>query len=166
MFSFYNRHNNNLYNKLVDLSRNIYFYKKLLLKDNFETRIILIFLHFSIILININSRKTDKFPQKIFDNIFLNIEYHLREIGHGDVSVNKKMKTLNKIFYDILLKVISKKEKKILINKIVLKNHLSMNVNVKSEYIDKIALYLENFYDFCFELDNNSMIEGKINFKY
>ena len=76
------------------------------------------------------------------------------------------MKTLNKIFYDILLKVISKKEKKILINKIVLKNHLSMNVNVKSEYIDKIALYLENFYDFCFELDNNSMIEGKINFKY
>tara|TARA_B100000780_G_C20779214_1_gene309417 strand:+ start:58 stop:558 length:501 start_codon:yes stop_codon:yes gene_type:complete len=166
MFSFYNRHNNNLYNKLVELSRNIYFYKKLSLQDNFETRVILIFLHFSIILININERKTTKFPQKIFDNIFLNIEYHLREVGHGDVSVNKKMKILNKIFYDILLKIKSKKEEKFLINKIVVKNHLSMNVNVKSEYIDKISLYLESFHDFCFELDNNSMIEGKINFKY
>ena len=41
-----------------------------------------------------------------------------------------------------------------------------MNVNVKSEYIDKIALYLEDFYYFCFELDDNSMIEGKINFNY
>jgi len=166
MFSFYNRHNNNLYNKLVELSRNIYFYKKLSLQDNFETRVILIFLHFSIILININERKTIKFPQKIFDNIFLNIEYHLREVGHGDVSVNKKMKILNKIFYDILLKIKSKNEEKFLINKIVVKNHLSMNVNVKSEYIDKISLYLESFHDFCFELDNNSMIEGKINFKY
>lgn len=166
MFSFYKSHKNSLYIKLVELSRNIYFYKKLSLQDNFETRVILIFLHFSIILININERKTIKFPQKIFDNIFLNIEYHLREVGHGDVSVNKKMKILNKIFYDILLKIKSKKEERFLINKIVVKNHLSMNVNVKSEYIDKISLYLESFHDFCFELDNNSMIEGKINFKY
>ncbi len=138
----------------------------MLLKDNFETRVILIFLHFSIILININDKKTKKFPQKVFDNIFLNIEYHLREIGHGDVSVNKKMKILNKIFYDILLKIKSENKSKFIINKKVVKNHLSMNVNIKSEYIDKIALYLENFYDFCFELDVDSMIEGKINFKY
>jgi hypothetical protein len=166
MFSFYNKHNNNLYNKLVELSRNIYFYKKLSLKDSFETRVILIFLHFSIILININQRKKAKFPQNVFDNIFLNVEYHLREIGHGDVSVNKKMKTLNKIFYDILLRINSGKDSKFSINKLIVKNHLSMNVNVKSEYIDKIALYLEDFYYFCFELDDNSMIEGKINFNY
>ena len=166
MFSFYNKHNNNLYNKLVELSRNIYFYKKLSLKDSFETRVILIFLHFSIILININRRKKNKFPQKVYDNIFLNVEYHLREIGHGDVSVNKKMKTLNKIFYDILLRINLGKDSKFSINKPLVKNHLSMNVSVKNEYIDNISLYLENFYNFCFELDDNSMIEGKINFKY
>ena len=166
MFSFYNKHNNNLYNKLVELSRNIYFYKKLSLKDSFETRVILIFLHFSIILININQRKKTKFPQNVFDNIFLNVEYHLREIGHGDVSVNKKMKILNKIFYDILLRINSGKESNFVINKLIVKNHLSMNGNVKSQYIDKISLYLEDFYNYCFELDDNSMIEGKINFKY
>ena len=29
----------------------------------------------------------------------------MRELGHGDVSVNKNMKNLNKIFYDILYNV-------------------------------------------------------------
>ena len=37
--------------------------------------------------------------------LFFNIENNLRELGFGDVSVNKKMKELNKIFYDILLKL-------------------------------------------------------------
>ena len=104
MFSFYQNHNNLLYNKLVEFSRNIFFYKKVLLKDNFETRINLIFVHFSLLLIIFKKRKKD-FPQKIFDNVFLNIEYHIRELGYGDVVVNKKMKTLTRIFYDILLKV-------------------------------------------------------------
>ena len=32
-------------------------------------------------------------------------------MGHGDVTVNKKMKDLNKIFHEILLKFIDKNEK-------------------------------------------------------
>ena len=102
MFSSYQSHYNSLYIKLVHLSRNIFFYKQIELKDNFETRINLIFVHFSILLI-VFKKKQKEFPQKIFDNIFMNIEYHIRELGYGDVAVNKKMKTLNKIFYDILL---------------------------------------------------------------
>ena len=104
MFSTYQSHYNLLYSKLVELSRNIFFYKETLLKDNFETRINLIFVHFSLLLI-IFKKSNKKFPQTIFDNIFLNIEYHIRELGHGDVFVNKKMKLLTRIFYDILLKV-------------------------------------------------------------
>ena len=38
MFAFYNKHNNNLYNKLVELSRNIFFYKEMKLNDNFESQ--------------------------------------------------------------------------------------------------------------------------------
>ena len=73
-----------------------------MLKDNFETRINLIFIHFSIILIIYKKKNTEKFPQDIFDNIFQNIEYHLRELGYGDIAVNKKMKLLSKILYNIL----------------------------------------------------------------
>ncbi len=166
MFTFYNSHNNQLYNKLVELSRNIFFYKNLALKDNFETRIILIFLHFSIILILFKKKKKNKFPQKIFDNVFLNIEYHLRELGYGDVAVNKKMKVLNKIFYDILLKLHSKKSDKFEISKNLIEKYLLEDIKNRDEFIDKITKYLESFYDFCFVLDDNIMLKGEIDFKF
>ena len=57
MFSTYESHNNLLYNKLVELSRNFFFYKEMMLKDDFETRINLIFIHFSIILIIFKEKK-------------------------------------------------------------------------------------------------------------
>ena len=101
MFSIYKTHNNTLYNKLVDLSRNIFFYKKIQLKDNFETRINLVFLHLSLILIVFKEKNKKDFPQDIFDNIFQNIEYHIRELGYGDVAVNKKMKTLGFILKEL-----------------------------------------------------------------
>ena len=105
MFSVYKRHNNELYNNLVKLSRNIFFYKNIKLGDKFETRVLLIFFHFAIILRHFKKNLKKDFPQKIYDNIFLNIEYHLRELGYGDVSVNKQMKILNKIFGGALEKV-------------------------------------------------------------
>ena len=62
------------------------------------------FFHFSILMI-IFKKKGEKFDQNEYDNVFNSIEYNLRELGFGDVSVNKKMKDLNKILYDILLKI-------------------------------------------------------------
>ena len=47
--------------------------------------------------------------QELYDNVFLNIENNLREMGHGDVTVNKKMKDLNQVFHDILLKFVDEK---------------------------------------------------------
>ena len=164
MLSFYNKHNNKLYIKLVELSRNIFFYKDLALKDNFETRINLIFIHFSTILIIFKKRKKNKFPQKTYDNIFQNIEYHVRELGYGDVAVNKKMKILNKIFYNVLLKIEEKGQKKFKVNGDVILDHLSNSVGENKEYIEKLTDYIEKFYDFCFELSDESMLEGQINF--
>ena len=165
MFSIYKSHYNLLYNKLVELSRNIFFYRNIQLKDNFETRINLIFVHMAIILIIFKKKNKKKFPQNIFDNIFLNIEYHLREIGHGDVSVNKKMKILNRNFYDILLKIEEKKIDKFTINASMIKKHLLNEINDESKYMSKLTSYFEDFYDFCFELDHNIMLKGEINYK-
>ena len=80
----------------MSLSRNIFFYKKINLPDNFETRIYLMFMHFSIMMI-ITKKKDVKFDQKLYDFLFYNIENNMRELGYGDVAVNKKMKELNKI---------------------------------------------------------------------
>ena len=166
MFTFYNRHNNDLYNKLVELSRNIFFYKKLKLKDNFETRIILMFFHFSIILLIFKKVKKNKFPQKIFDNIFLNIEYHLRELGYGDVTVNKKMKILNKIFYNILLKIDVNHSNELVFKGNIISDHLTLNPDKKIEITSKLTSYFKFFYNFCFELEENIMLKGRINYKY
>ena len=104
------KHNSNVYSTLLNLSRNIFFYKILGLEDTYETRIYLIFLHYSIILfIQKNKKKTP--DQDNYNNLFFYIENNLRELGFGDVAVNKKMKDLNKIFYDILLKLSEKKNR-------------------------------------------------------
>jgi cytochrome b pre-mRNA-processing protein 3 len=166
MFSFYKTHYKGIYSKLVELSRNIFFYKKIQLKDNFETRINLLFIHLSLVLIVFKEKNKSDFPQEIFDNIFLNIEYHIRELGYGDIAVNKKMKLLLQIFYDILLKIKLPKSKNNRINRDMIGIYLMPQSEDKVQLIDDLAIYFEKFHNYCFELENNSMLKGKINFIY
>ena len=160
---FKNKHNTLLYNTILKLSRNLYFYKEIGLKDTFETRIYLMFLHFSLILIVYKYKKI-KFPQNFYDSLFLCIENDLRELGQGDVAVNKKMKDLNKIFYDILLKINIKKDGFNISKNLVLKYFVEFNEANNKKY-DLFAEYFVNFYDFCFELSPESMIKDAIKFK-
>jgi len=156
-------HNLDLYNTLLNLSRNIFFYKEISLKDSFETRIYLMFMHFSIILIIFKKNKI-KYPQSSYDDLFFSIENNLRELGFGDVAVNKKMKDINKIFYDILIKL-NIDENSIKINKrLILKyfSHLEDDSSKKYELFDQ---YLLKFYHFCFELGPEIMIKDAIKFK-
>ena len=95
---------NDLYNKIISLTREKFFYTEISLKDELITRIYLILFHLGFILELLKkNRKNKEIGQNIYDFFFKNIELHLREIGHGDVSVNKKMKDLIKLFYEILL---------------------------------------------------------------
>ena len=163
MLSTYKTHHNSLYNNLVHLSRNLFFYKKILLKDTFETRINLIFFHLSIVMNIFKSRKIE-FPQYLFDNIFQNIEYNMRELGCGDVTVNKQMKNLTRIFYDILLKFSSDKNKNIVLNKKLIIDYFVFS-DKDDQLITELANYLDEFYKFCFELNEDIMIKGQINFR-
>lgn len=160
---FNKRHETVLYNILLNLSRNIFFYKKLQLKDSFETRIYLMFFHYSIILL-ILKKKSIKYDQKSYDDLFDSIENNLRELGFGDVSVNKKMKDLNKIFYDVLLKLNVGKDNFEINEKLILKyfDYLDFkNTGKMKDFSD----YFTNFYKFCFDKPSNIMIEEAINFK-
>ena len=162
----FSTHNNDLYNTLLTLSRNIFFYKNLQLQDNFETRINLIFFHFSIMMI-IFKKKGQKFDQKSYDSLFFNIENNLRELGFGDVAVNSKMKNLNKILYDILLKIENngQNDKKFRINSKLVLKYFSELKEPKNDKFLKFETYLLNFYKFCFELSLKNMIEDVLKFK-
>ena len=157
------KHNSELYNTLLVLSRNLYFYNTIKLKDTFETRIYLMFMHFSLLLIIFKNKKIN-FPQINYDNLFHSIENDLRELGYGDVAVNKKMKILNKIFYDILLKF-NKSENNILINKKLISNYFSELSDSKDDKYKLFEQYFVKFFNFCFELSPKTMIKDAINFK-
>ncbi len=155
-----------MYNNLLTLSRNIYFYKNLQLPDTFETRIFLIFFHFSIILI-IFKKKNKKFNQSDYNSLFNCIENDLRELGFGDIAVNKRMKNLNRFFYDILLKLEKKLENNAIDfnEKIIIKyfNELKDTNNTNFKLFIK---YLVNFYEFCFKQSSENMIQELPKFKF
>jgi cytochrome b pre-mRNA-processing protein 3 len=160
------KHNPDLYNILLTLSRNIFFYSKIKLPDNFETRIYLMFMHFSIMMI-IFKKKDKKFDQNIYDLLFHKIENNLRELGFGDVSVNKKMKEFNKILYDILLKIEVKdnNQKTFIINQKLVASYFKELSQVKSIEYFEFESYFSSFYHFCFELTLHNMVREAINFK-
>ena len=160
-----NKHNNSLYNTLLLLSRNIFFYKNIGLRDIFETRIYLMFIHFSILLI-IFKKKKSNFDQKKYDSLFNNIEYNLRELGFGDVSVNKKMKDLNKILYDILLKLEKESKQNFEINEKLIFKYFDEFKNKNNDKYKVFRDYFLNYYNFCFELPLNNMIRDSLKFNY
>ena len=110
-------------------------------------------------------KKEKKFSQKSYDSLFFNIENNLRELGYGDVAVNKKMKDLNKILYDILLKIDNSENDSIKINKsLIIKYFNQLNDKDSQKYLD-FERYLKDFYKFCFDLSLENMIREAIKFK-
>lgn len=109
-------------------------------------------------------RKGNKPDQENYNNLFFHIENNLREMGFGDVSVNKKMKDLNKIFYDILIKISNNLSNFDINDKLIYKyfDKLENNGNKKQEF----SAYLIKFYNYCFELNSDNMIQDLQQFKY
>ena len=94
----------NIYNNLVKLTRNKLLYNKTSCEDTFSIRLLIFLFHFAFFLEVYKSQNSKKEIQKIYDFIFKQIELSIREIGYGDATINKKMKTYVNIFYSILEK--------------------------------------------------------------
>tara|TARA_B100000029_G_scaffold366294_1_gene359675 strand:+ start:530 stop:1051 length:522 start_codon:yes stop_codon:yes gene_type:complete len=165
-----NKSNNiNLYNNIVSLSRKKFLYTKFDLRDTFLNRINLIFFHISFIFIKIKHQKETNlykvFYQNIFDLIFRNIELNMREIGYGDVTVNKNMKFLVKSFYDILLNCEKYHEKNDNFKSTFFMKYLELN-NKKNMNYSLIVEYFDKYLSFCFDLTSDSVLKGDLKFNY
>tara|TARA_A100001015_G_scaffold15679_1_gene18316 strand:+ start:763 stop:1191 length:429 start_codon:yes stop_codon:yes gene_type:complete len=90
----------NLYNKTLTDSRNPKIFKNYL-SDDLSNKLLLFLIFLSKIFNNLS--RNDKNYQIFFDYIFNRIETDLRELGYGDMSVNKKMKIIVTKFYSILI---------------------------------------------------------------
>ena len=95
----------NIYNNLIKLTRNKNLYFNLKNNDTFSDRLIFLLFHYSFFLKFYKSQMAINESQELFDFIVRQIELSIREIGYGDVSVNKKMKDYVNLFYSILEKI-------------------------------------------------------------
>ena len=159
-----------LYNKILSLSRNKLFYTRLGLSDTFQNRIILIFLHISFLFNKIKKNEDNSFYkifyQKMFDFIFDKIELNMREVGYGDMTVNKNLKTLVKSFYNILLncEIYQKKDRDSKIAFLI--KYLQLSSNKEGTINIKLVDYFDKYQAFCFDLRPDSVLRGELNFKY
>ena len=92
----------NIYNTLINYTRNKELYISLNRKDNFSDRLRLFLLHFAFFLKNFKNDENKELLQEIYDFNFRQLELSIREIGYGDQSINKKMKIYINLFHSII----------------------------------------------------------------
>ena len=99
--------------------------------------------------------------QEIYDYNFKQLELSIREMGYGDIAINKKMKNYLNIFHAILDKIDNWENLSDFEKSKILSNFLNIN-EVKSNLIDYFNKYLLN-------LSNNTLnyyIKGVIKPKF
>ena len=92
----------NIYNNLVNLTRNKELYKNFFKQDTFSDRLIFFLFHFAFFLKVFKKNNKKKILQEIYDQIFKYLELSVREMGYGDATINKKIKTYLNTFHSIL----------------------------------------------------------------
>ena len=160
-----------IYQNIVKRSRSKFFYIKYNLEDSFETRFDLIIFHAFMIFYFYKNKKLDKstIPQDLFDHMFSDFENNLREMGFGDIAVNKKMKNFIRAFYGRLsqysksIELLKNEGDKSLLEQTILNNifkgNPSENENIEM-FVDYISGNINNF------LNNSESKNIENNFKF
>ena len=132
----------NIYNTLINFTRNKDLYLNLNRVDNFSDRLTLFLLHFSFFLKNYKTEENKKILQEIYDFSFRQLELSIREIGYGDQSINKKMKDYINLFHTMISEIHFWED----LSRVERINKLSLFLT-EYEKIDELVTYFENFND-------------------
>ena len=151
----------NLYNTLVNLSRNKNLFSIFTDKDTFSDRILILLFHFAFFLRAYKKKVDKEYLQKFFDYFFRQVELSLREIGYGDVSINKKMKDYINIFYSILDKINDWND----LDNVRKGEILGFYYNLKDNDL-KIVNYFNNFEIYLSKTALKSFTKSLINHKF
>jgi len=140
----------NIYNNLINFTRNKDLYKSLDREDNFSDRLTLFLLHFAFFLKNFKNEENKKILQEIYDFNFRQLELSIREIGYGDQSINKKMKDYINLFHSMVSEV-----------------HFWKDLT-RLQKIEKISIFLSDFNKInelldYFELFNDDLSKKTLN---
>ena len=148
----------NIYNNLINLTRNKNLFKNLNSDETFSSRLLIFLMHFAFFLKHYKNDNSKDLMQKIYDYNFWQIEISIREIGYGDVSINKKMKDYLNLFHKIILDIanwenLNEDKKAIFFN-----NYFDNKLN--SQFFVK---YFEKYQEFLKNNTLNTFTKDKIN---
>ncbi len=133
----------NIYNNLIKLTRNKNLYLKLEKKDTFSDRLIFLFIHLALFFRRFKTEIPKNDLQELFDFVVRQLELSIREIGYGDVTVNKKMKEFVNLFYKILNHIETTELKKQGINLSIFVNYVNIEKNL--DFYDDYFIKYRNF---------------------
>ena len=151
----------NIYNNLVNLSRNKTLFFYFTKKDTFSDRLIIFLLHLAFFLRNFKTKTDSKYLQNFYDYVFRQLELDIREIGYGDQTVNKKMKTYVNLLYSIISKI-DNWDKQNLEEKM---NILSFYIEIKDNS-EKFLDYFEKYSNYLTNISLNSFTKSVIDHKF
>jgi len=136
----------NIYNNLVNLTRNKNLYKNFSSQDTFSDRLIFFMFHFAFFLKVFKKNNEKKILQEIYDQIFKYLELTIREMGYGDATINKKMKNYLNTFHSILEQINNWESKSNSNKSKVLAVFLNIDKNTSNliEYFDNYIVDLSN----------------------
>ena len=151
----------NIYNNLIKLTRNKLLYAKMSENESFSDRLIIFFFHFGFFLKIYKTNVNSKELQNLYNYVFKQIELSLREIGYGDVSINKNMKKYVNLMYSIIDKIelwekLNLNEKSKFISKY-------LNVNEKSSFFTD---YFNKYIDYLTKKSFNYFTKEVISLKF
>ena len=147
----------NFYNNLVHLTRNKILYKDFTSQDTFSDRLVIFLFHFAFFLNVFKSNFNKNILQTVFDYVFKQLEISIREIGYGDVSINKKMKNYVNTFYSILNEIERWEDLDIDSQNLIFEDYL----NIKKESLI-LTKYFENYRNYLKKNTLNSLLKGVI----
>ena len=136
----------NIYNNLVNLTRNKNLYKNFSSQDTFSDRLVFFMFHFAFFLKVFKKNNEKKILQEIYDQIFKYLELTIREMGYGDATINKKMKNYLNTFHSILEQINNWESKSNSNKSKVLAVFLDIDKNTSNliEYFDNYIVDLSN----------------------
>jgi len=144
-----NNNYTNIYNNLVQLTRNKVLYKGFKEQDTFSDRLSFLLLHFAFFLKVFKKTENEEILQEIYDHVFRQLELSIREIGYGDQSINKKMKNYLNIFYGMIDKIDNWNKLSFQMKEVILLNFLNNDVD---------GVFLVDYFDkYIHNLSNNSL---------
>ncbi|MFL2897741.1 MAG: ubiquinol-cytochrome C chaperone family protein [Candidatus Pelagibacter sp.] len=148
----------NIYNNLVKYSRNKSIFYLFTKNDTFSDRLLIFFFHFGFFLKEYKKSQKKELLQEVFDYVIRELEISIREIGYGDASINKKMKTYINSLYSILEKIDNWNSLDIIDKKHIFQSFFNYDGDV-----DKLVKYFDKYSIFLEKNSFNSFLNGVVN---